>query len=106
MKQLHLRKKFLNTKRGINGKAQYKQHNYCVTLIRKAEQTFFDHISTTDVTDNKTFWKTVKKIFTDKVTTCSKITSIEKKEVQKKDREKVMIEKVISNDYDISDISL
>ena len=31
--------------------------------------------------------------------TCSKITLIEKKEVQKKDKEKIMIEDIISNDY-------
>ena len=35
--------------------------------------------------------------------TRSKITLTEKKEVQNKDKEKVMIEKVISNDYGISE---
>ena len=32
-----------------------------------------------DITDNKTFWKTVKPFFTDKIKTKSKITLIEKK---------------------------
>ena len=35
--------------------------------------------------------------------TRSKITLTEKKEIQNKDKEKVMIEKVISNDYGISE---
>ena len=36
-------------------------------------------INTSDTTDNKTFWKTVKPFFTDKIKTKSKITLIEKK---------------------------
>ena len=32
-----------------------------------------------DITDNKTFWKTVKPFFTDKIKTKAKITLIEKK---------------------------
>ena len=36
-------------------------------------------INTSDTTNNKTFWKTVKPFFTDKIKTKSKITLIEKK---------------------------
>ena len=56
-----------------------QQRNYCVALIRKIKQTLFGATNTTDVTDNKTFWRTVKLFFTDNVTTRSKITLIEKK---------------------------
>ena len=37
------------------------------------------NVSTCDITDNKTFWKTVKPLITDKIQTKSKITLIEKK---------------------------
>ena len=57
----------------------YKQRNLCVGLIRWENQNFFTNISTRDITDNKTFWKTVKPLFTDKVQTKSKIKLIEKK---------------------------
>ena len=40
-------------------KAYKKQRNDCANFIRKAKQTFFGNINTTDVTDNKTFCRTV-----------------------------------------------
>ena len=43
------------------------QSKYWVTLIRKAKQTIFGNDSITDVTDNKTFWRTVKSFSRDKV---------------------------------------
>ena len=53
-------------------------NNLCVSLIRQEKKNFFNNISTHDITDNKTFWKTVKPLFTDKIQTKSKITLIEK----------------------------
>ena len=52
-----------------------------VPLIRWEKKNFFNNISTCDITDNKTFWKTVKHLFTEKIQTKSKITLIEKKVV-------------------------
>ena len=66
--------RFLNTKSDIDRKA----HNLCVSLIRWEKKNFFKNISTRDITDNKTFWKTVKLLCTDKVQTKFKITLIEK----------------------------
>ena len=48
-------------------------------LIRREKKNFFNNISTREITDNKTFWKTVKLLFTDKVQTKFKITLMEKK---------------------------
>ena len=50
-----------------------------MSLIRQEKKDFLNNISTCDITDNKTFWKTVKTLFTYKVQTKSKITLIEKK---------------------------
>ena len=50
-----------------------------MSLIRRKKKNFFNNISTRDITDNKTFWKTVKPLFADKVATKSKITLIEKR---------------------------
>ena len=60
MKSSRLRNKFLNTKSAINRKAYNKQRNLCVSLIRSEKKNFFSNINTSDITDNKTFWKTVK----------------------------------------------
>ena len=50
-----------------------------VPLIRREKKNFFNNISTHEITDNKTFWKTVKPLFTEKIKTKSKTTLIEKK---------------------------
>ena len=79
MKRSRLRNKFLNTKSDIDRKAYNKQRNLCVSLIRWEKKSFFNNISTRDITDNRTFWKTVKPLFTDNIQTKSKITLIGKK---------------------------
>ena len=71
---------FLNTKSDIDRKAYNEQRNLWVILIM-SEKNFFSNINTSDITDNKTFWKTVKPYFTDKIKTKSKITLIEKKKL-------------------------
>ena len=78
MKRSRLRNKFLNTKSDIDRKAYNKQRNLCASLIRSEKNNFFSNINTSDLTDNNTFWKTVKSFFTDKIKTKSKITLIEK----------------------------
>ena len=78
LKRSRFRNKFLNTKSDIDRKAYNKQCNLCVSLIRSEKKNFFSNINTSDITDNKTFWKTVKPFFTDKIKTKSKITLIEK----------------------------
>ena len=78
MKKSRLRNKFLNTKSDIDRKAYNKQLNLCVSLIRWEKRNVFNNISTRDITDIKTFWKTVKPLFTDKIQTKSKITLITK----------------------------
>ena len=78
MKRSRLRNKFLNTKSDIDRKAYNKQRNLCVSLIRSEIKNFFSNINTCDITD-KTFWKTVKPFFTDKIKAKSKIALIEKK---------------------------
>ena len=79
MKRSRLRNLFLNTKSDIDRKAYSKQCNLCVNFIRSEKKNFFSNINTSDITDNKTFWKTVQPFFTAKIKAKSKITLIEKK---------------------------
>ena len=78
MKRSRLRNKFFSTKDDIDRKVYNKQRSLCVSLIRSEKNNFFSNINTRDITDNKTFWKTVNLFFTDKMKTKSKITPIEK----------------------------
>ena len=45
-----------------------------MNLFRWEKKNFFNNIRTRDIADNKTFWKTVKPLFTHKAQTKSKIT--------------------------------
>ena len=61
-------------------------------------------MKTKDVNDNKTFWKTVKPLFADKVQIKSKITLIEKKVISKQDQESNHTEKIKSDDKAIAEV--
>ena len=78
MERSRLTNNFLNTKSDIDRKAYNEQRNLWVILIM-SEKNFFSNINTSDITDNKIFWKIVKPYFTDKIKTKSKTTLIEKK---------------------------
>ena len=79
MKSSRLRNKFLDSKSDTDQKAYNAQRSLCVSLIRQAKKQFFSNLNTHDVTNNKTFWKTVKPLLTGKVKTKSKITLTDKK---------------------------
>ena len=72
MKRSRLRNKFLNTKSNIDRKAYNTQPNLYVSLIRQAKKQFFSNLNINVVTENKTFWRTVKPFLTDKVTSSRK----------------------------------
>ena len=74
-----------------------------MSLIRQEKKNFFNNVSTRGITDNKTFWKTVKPLFTDKVQTKSKIT-LWKKVVSRERQEQIVSEKVISEDQVVAEV--
>ena len=83
MKRSCLRNKFLNTRskclfKYLHRKPYNKQKNYVVTLLRK-EKFFYSNLNTNILTENRTFWKTVKPFLTDKINKTSRITLIEEK---------------------------
>ena len=104
MKRSQLRNKFLNTKSDIDRKTYNKQRNLCVSLIRREKKNFFNNINTRDITNNKTFWKTVKPLFTDKIQSKPKITLIDKKVISGVGQEKIVSEKVISEDQAVAEV--
>ena len=82
-------------------KAYNAQRNLCVSVIRQAKKNFFSKLNTSDVTDKKTFWRTVKPFLTDKVKTKSKITLIEK---TFKENSTEYFEEIISGDKKVADV--
>ena len=59
MERSQLRNKLLNTKSDIYRKAYNQQRNFCVNLIRSEKKNFLSNIKYKDITDNKTFSKTI-----------------------------------------------
>ena len=104
MNRSRLRNKFLNTNSDIDRNAYNKQRNLCVSLIKGDKKNFFSNINTSHITDNKTFWKTVKLFFTDKIKTKSKIMLIEKKIFSQEGQEEIVSEKIITENQAVAEV--
>ena len=81
MKRTRLRNKFLINESPGNRENFNKQRNYCVHLVRKSKREYYGNLNEKNVTDNKTFWKTVKPFLSNKITKHSKITLAENNKV-------------------------
>ena len=73
-------------------------------MIRSENKNFFSNINSSNITENKIFWKTVKPFFTDKIKTKSKITLIEKKIVSQEGQEEIVSEKIITEDQAVAEV--
>ena len=80
-----MRNKFLNTKSGIDRKAYNKQRYYVVSLLRNEKKNFDSNLDTNAVIDNRTFWKTVKPLLSEKVTKHCKINLVEDDKIISRD---------------------
>ena len=69
------RNKYLRNKTDENKGRYKKQRNYCVSLLRKSKREYYGNLDVKNITDNKTFWKIVKPLLSDKVTPTQKITN-------------------------------
>ena len=73
MKRSRLRNKFLKNKNEINRNNYKVQRNYCKKLLKTTKKQYFNNLNTSKVTDNRTFWKTVVPLFTNKPSRGAKI---------------------------------
>ena len=62
-----LRNKFLKDKNEQSRNDYRKQRNLCVAFVRRAKQQYFSSLDLNLIADNKKFWKTVKPLFSDKI---------------------------------------
>ena len=80
-KAIMVRTKLLNKFRKENSfinELEYKrQRNFCTTLIKKTKRNFYNNLNVNKITDNKSFWKTVKPSFTEKTLKDEKIVLTE-----------------------------
>ena len=72
-------KNIYNKKRSYDNWDKYKkQRNFCVKLLRKTKQDYFNNIDIKSVSDTKKFWKTIKPYFSNKGLNSNKIFLSEK----------------------------
>ena len=81
MTRSRLRNKFLKDPNNVNRYNYTKYRNYCTALFRHEKRLYYNNLNTKLITDNKTFWKTVKLLFSDKHFSNRTITLLEGDEI-------------------------
>ena len=79
---------------------------YCVSLLRKSKKECYSSLDVKNITDNKTFWITVKPFLSDKVTSTQKIALIDNDKIVKDDDDTAVLNTFFSNivsDLNITD---
>ena len=77
MNRTRLTNKFLRSRSAEDRSVYNQQINFCLSLVRKAKKDCYNNLDYKKVTDSKSFWRTVKPLFSDKNSSFSKITLIE-----------------------------
>ena len=83
MHRAQLRNNFLRNRSDENKRKYSKQRNYCVSLLRKTKKNYYNNLNEKKITDNKTFWKTVKPFLSDKTPSDEMVALIEKDKIIK-----------------------
>ena len=87
MNRSRLRNKFLKNPDNTNKLNYTKYRNYCTKLFRKVKKKYYNNLDIKLVVDNKTFWKTVKPLFSEKHFSNNKITLVKDDEIISTDNE-------------------
>ena len=77
MKKSKLRNKFLISGNFSDRKKYTSQRNLCKKLLKNTKRTYFNNLDIRKVTDNRTFWKTVVPLFSNKFSKSEKINLTE-----------------------------
>ena len=67
MMRSKLRNKFLQDKNEQSRNDYRKLRNLCIALVCRAKQQHFSSLDLSLIADNKKYWKTVKPLFSDKI---------------------------------------
>ena len=86
MKRTRLRCKCPKNKCAATKKTYISQRKLCVSIVKKAKWDYFNKLDHKKLNDNKTFWKTVKPLLTDKGSNNEKILLIEESETFSNDK--------------------
>ena len=71
--------------------AYKRQRNFCVKLLRKSKNNFYNNLNAKRMTDNRKFWQTIKPNCTDQTLKDERITLVEGDKVIAKEKDVVKI---------------
>ena len=83
-KEIMKRTKFLKEITDESKKRYTSQRNYCVSLLKKTKKNY-SSLNEKDVSDNKTFWKTVKPFLSDRIVSKEQIYLVKNDEIISED---------------------
>ena len=75
-------------------RAYTSQYKFCKKLLRNTKRTYFNNLNIKKVTDNRTFWKFVLPLFSNKFSRNDKINLTEENEIISTDSE---LNRIFSN---------
>ena len=81
MTRSRLKNKFNKNSSAKNWNSYKKQRNFCLKLLRQTKEKYFNNINVKKVSDNKTFWKSVKPFFSNKGLNSNNILLVEENEI-------------------------
>ena len=81
-----VKNRFYKEKSDLSRSAYKRQRNKCVNLFKKAKSDYYRNLKPSSVTDNKTFWKNVKPLFSDKQSATENIVLVENNHVISEDK--------------------
>ena len=81
MTRSRLKNKFNKNSSAKNWSSYKKQRNFCLKLLRQTKEKYFNNISVKKVSDNRTFWKSVKPFFSNKGLNSNNILLVEGNEI-------------------------
>ena len=103
IRRTRLRNKFIESKTDANRIAYNKQRYYCVSLKPEEKTAYYSNLNIRGVTDNKTLWRKVKPLFSEKANLQTKILLVEKGNDLSDPEISRKVEKVISKDMEIAE---
>ena len=87
MRRTQLQNKFHKSKTMDDLATFRKQRNYVSRLYKKQRKKFYNNLDLKNFMDNKTFWKNVHPLFSEKTKSQNKITLVENNEIITDDKE-------------------
>ena len=81
MNRSRLRNRFIKNPNETNQYNYKRQRNYVVNLLRREKKKYYENLDPHKILDTKTFWKTVKPLFSDKNNMNGRITLIDQDDI-------------------------